>query len=186
MAAHEYPIFASKNPSYCPLRSRGSWTISSRRSHRAPTTWRCEFCGWASRRRLLFGLGDQVKLSSLIERVQKNCRSDARLFPGEHEAAATGCLGPETQEHQQHRSLRRSTEMTLRIVMCSRKTPAGDIPNLGVARVGRPEDDDGWKTLEWELRSFVCKGEYEAVSGDSRGISQAPQPATTACVGQWL
>lgn len=38
---------------------------------------------------------------------------------------------------------------------------AGDIPNLGVAKVGNPEDQKAWSTLEWELRSFVCKGEYE-------------------------
>ncbi|MDW3214983.1 MAG: BREX system P-loop protein BrxC [Ilumatobacteraceae bacterium] len=38
---------------------------------------------------------------------------------------------------------------------------AGDIPNLGVAKVGNPEDQKAWSTLEWELRSFVCEGEYE-------------------------
>lgn len=37
----------------------------------------------------------------------------------------------------------------------------GDIPNLGVAKVKNPEDDGDWATLEWELRSFVCEGEYE-------------------------
>lgn len=37
----------------------------------------------------------------------------------------------------------------------------GDIPNLGVAKVKNPEDDADWATLEWELRSFVCEGEYE-------------------------
>jgi hypothetical protein len=36
-----------------------------------------------------------------------------------------------------------------------------DIPNLGVAKVKNPEDDGDWATLEWELRSFVCEGEYE-------------------------
>ena len=36
-----------------------------------------------------------------------------------------------------------------------------DIPNLGVAKVKNPEDDRDWATLEWELRSFVCDGEYE-------------------------
>lgn len=38
---------------------------------------------------------------------------------------------------------------------------AGDIPNLGVAKVKNPEDESDWATLEWELRSFVCEGEYE-------------------------
>ena len=37
----------------------------------------------------------------------------------------------------------------------------GDIPNLGVAKVHNPEDAGDWATLEWELRSFVCEGEYE-------------------------
>ncbi|WP_419917376.1 BREX system P-loop protein BrxC [Candidatus Poriferisodalis sp.] len=37
----------------------------------------------------------------------------------------------------------------------------GDIPNLGVAKVGKPESVGDWNTLEWELRSFVCEGTYE-------------------------
>ncbi len=37
----------------------------------------------------------------------------------------------------------------------------GDIPNLGVAKVKNPEAPGDWATLEWELRSFVCEGEYE-------------------------
>ena len=37
----------------------------------------------------------------------------------------------------------------------------GDIPNLGVAKVRNPQDAADWATLEWELRSFVCEGEYE-------------------------
>ena len=37
----------------------------------------------------------------------------------------------------------------------------GDIPNLGVAKVGNPDDTGDWETLQWELRSFVCEGEYE-------------------------
>ena len=36
-----------------------------------------------------------------------------------------------------------------------------DIPNLGVAKVKNPEDANDWATLEWELFSFVCEGEYE-------------------------
>lgn len=36
-----------------------------------------------------------------------------------------------------------------------------DIPNLGVAKVRRPASASDWATLEWELRSFVCEGEYE-------------------------
>jgi len=58
----------------------------------------------------------------------------------------------------------------------------GDIPNLGVAKVKNPEDDGDWRTLEWELRSFVCEGEYE--KGLERildqflsHLSQSEQPA---------
>ena len=35
------------------------------------------------------------------------------------------------------------------------------IPNDGVAKVGRPRTDEEWRVLEWELKSFVCTGEYE-------------------------
>ncbi|MCW6004621.1 BREX system P-loop protein BrxC [Micromonospora sp. CPCC 205371] len=56
------------------------------------------------------------------------------------------------------------------------------IPNDGVAKVVRPETDQQWDVLRWELRSFVCDGQY------SRGLerildsflinlSQAQQPA---------
>ncbi|MDC3332017.1 BREX system P-loop protein BrxC [Ilumatobacter sp.] len=57
-----------------------------------------------------------------------------------------------------------------------------DIPNLGVAKVRNPEDDGDWATLEWELSSFVCEGEYER--GFERildqflsHLSQGEQPA---------
>ncbi|HZL07237.1 MAG TPA: BREX system P-loop protein BrxC, partial [Coriobacteriia bacterium] len=36
-----------------------------------------------------------------------------------------------------------------------------DLPNLGVARVSRPETDQEWDTLHFELSHFVCEGEYE-------------------------
>src|ERR671934_2016918 len=35
------------------------------------------------------------------------------------------------------------------------------LPNDGVAEVGRPRSDEEWRILEWELRNFVCTGEYE-------------------------
>jgi hypothetical protein len=38
---------------------------------------------------------------------------------------------------------------------------AKDIPNLGVAKVGQPDDERSWAVLEYELSSFVCEGEYE-------------------------
>lgn len=57
-----------------------------------------------------------------------------------------------------------------------------DIPNLGVAKVKNPEDDGDWATLEWELRSFVCEGEYgrglERILDQFLGhLGQAEQPA---------
>jgi hypothetical protein len=57
-----------------------------------------------------------------------------------------------------------------------------DIPNLGVAKVKRPEDPNEWATLEWELGSFVCEGEYERGLGKILDqflshLGQAQQPA---------
>jgi len=57
-----------------------------------------------------------------------------------------------------------------------------DIPNLGVAKVKNPEDAKDWATLEWELRSFVCKGEYERgleriLDQFLSHLGQAEQPA---------
>ena len=37
-----------------------------------------------------------------------------------------------------------------------------EIPNLGVAQVGIPADEQGWKILRHELESFVADGEYGA------------------------
>ncbi len=34
------------------------------------------------------------------------------------------------------------------------------IPNQGVTKVGRPDDEGDWEVLRWELSSFVCEGEY--------------------------
>lgn len=57
-----------------------------------------------------------------------------------------------------------------------------DIPNLGVAKVKNPEDVGDWATLEWELRSFVCEGEYERgleriLDQFLSHLGQAEQPA---------
>src|ERR1035437_7020601 len=40
------------------------------------------------------------------------------------------------------------------------------IPNDGVAKVARPETAQQWDVLRWELRSFVCNGQY------ARGLEQ--------------
>lgn len=57
-----------------------------------------------------------------------------------------------------------------------------DIPNLGVVKVKNPEDAGDWETLEWELRSFVCEGEYERgleriLDQFLTHLGQAEQPA---------
>ena len=67
--------------------------------------------------------------------------------------------------------------------MSSRIDPTErDIPNLGVAKVKNPEDARDWATLEWELRSFVCEGEYERgleriLDQFLSHLGQAEQPA---------
>jgi hypothetical protein len=56
------------------------------------------------------------------------------------------------------------------------------IPNDGVAKVIRPETDQQWDVLRWELRSFVCDGQYalglERVLGSFlTNVPKAQQPA---------
>ena len=56
------------------------------------------------------------------------------------------------------------------------------IPNDGVAEVGRPETDQQWDVLRWELRSFVCDGQYEhgldrILGSFLANLSQEKQPA---------
>lgn len=56
------------------------------------------------------------------------------------------------------------------------------IPNDGVAKVVRPETDQQWDVLRWELRSFVCDGQYERgleriLDSFLKNLSQAQQPA---------
>lgn len=63
------------------------------------------------------------------------------------------------------------------------KDPTGTkIPNDGVAKVARPETDQQWEVLDWELRSFVCEGEYERgmeriLDSFVKNLGQAQQPA---------
>jgi hypothetical protein len=56
------------------------------------------------------------------------------------------------------------------------------IPNDGVAKVGRPETEQQWEVLRWELRSFVCDGQYERgleriLDSFLTNLNQAQQPA---------
>jgi hypothetical protein len=56
------------------------------------------------------------------------------------------------------------------------------IPNDGVAKVVRPETDQQWDVLAWELRSFVCDGQYakgleRILDSFLTNLTQAQQPA---------
>lgn len=56
------------------------------------------------------------------------------------------------------------------------------IPNDGVAEVVRPETEQQWAVLSWELRSFVCEGEYargldRILSSFLANLTQSKQPA---------
>ena len=56
------------------------------------------------------------------------------------------------------------------------------IPNDGVAQVVRPETDQQWDVLRWELRSFVCEGQYaqgleRILDSFLTNLTQAQQPA---------
>jgi hypothetical protein len=59
---------------------------------------------------------------------------------------------------------------------------ATKIPNDGVAQVIRPETDQQWDVLRWELRNFVCNGQYargleQILDSFLKNLSQAQQPA---------
>lgn len=56
------------------------------------------------------------------------------------------------------------------------------IPNLGYAKVGEPSTDQEWEVLEFELRNFVCEGEYKRgleriLSTFVSNLDQPKQPA---------
>ncbi|MEO3810721.1 BREX system P-loop protein BrxC [Sphaerisporangium sp. B11E5] len=56
------------------------------------------------------------------------------------------------------------------------------IPNDGVAKVIRPQTDQQWEVLVWELSSFVCNGQYargleRILESFLANLSQAQQPA---------
>ncbi len=56
------------------------------------------------------------------------------------------------------------------------------IPNDGVAKVGRPQTDQQWEVLRWELGSFVCEGQYalgleRILDSVLTNLGQAQQPA---------
>jgi hypothetical protein len=56
------------------------------------------------------------------------------------------------------------------------------IPNDGVAKVVRPETEQQWDVLRWELKSFVCEGEYargleRILNSFLTNLSQSQQPA---------
>ena len=56
------------------------------------------------------------------------------------------------------------------------------IPNDGVAKVVRPETEQQWDVLRWELHSFVCEGQYahgleRILSSFLANLTQEQQPA---------
>ena len=56
------------------------------------------------------------------------------------------------------------------------------IPNDGIAQVVRPQTEQQWDVLEWELKSFVCEREYargleRILSSFLTNLSQSQQPA---------
>jgi hypothetical protein len=56
------------------------------------------------------------------------------------------------------------------------------IPNDGVAQVVRPETEQQWEVLRWELHSFVCDGQYargleRILDSFLTNLTQAQQPA---------
>ena len=52
--------------------------------------------------------------------------------------------------------------MTLIGDVLARNPKTWSIPNVGVAKVGPARTDQEWRVLQYELRSFVAEGEYEA------------------------
>ena len=75
-----------------------------------------------------------------------------------------------------------SAVMTTNKELFSQDPTQTKIPNDGVAKVVRPETDQQWEVLEWELRSFVCEGEYERgleriLDSFLTNLGQAQQPA---------
>jgi hypothetical protein len=58
---------------------------------------------------------------------------------------------------------------------------ATNIPNDGIAKVARPETAQQWDVLRWELRSFVCNGQYarsleQILDSFLKNLSQDQQP----------
>jgi len=56
------------------------------------------------------------------------------------------------------------------------------IPNDGVSKVGRPDDEKQWDVLRYELESFVCDGEYATglqriLSSFATHVGEGDQPA---------
>jgi hypothetical protein len=63
-----------------------------------------------------------------------------------------------------------------------RDPSASKIPNDGVAKVVRPSDEKQWEVLRWELKSFVCDGQYKKgleriLDSFLRNLDSEQQPA---------
>ena len=63
---------------------------------------------------------------------------------------------------------------------------ANKIPNDGFAQVVRPETEQQWDVLKWELKRFVCEGEFaQGLERILNSFLKQPQPvAATRCLGE--
>src|SRR5688572_1850767 len=65
---------------------------------------------------------------------------------------------------------KRRTEMTLNREIFYEDPTTKPLPNDGVTKVLQPKTLEEWKVLRYELKNFVCEGEYER--GLDRILSQ--------------
>ena len=135
----------------------------------------------------LFGLGDRVKVSALVDRIEDLIAGRLLVFfPGEVEQnnyrLLNGTRRLELPRHPHHRRqgddpVTLTNRDVFAIDPTERRHPE---PRRGEGQEPRGRRD--WATLEWELRSFVCEGEYERgleriLDQFLSHLGQAEQPA---------
>ena len=125
-------------------------------------------------------------MSALLNAM--NERLPGRLlvfFPGEHEGNSYRLLDARDGWNYLATPItpNRSRQMTITNRELFYRDPTDTkIPNDGVAKVLRPETEQQWDVLKWELKSFVCEGEYargleRILDSFLTNLSQAQQPA---------
>ena len=85
------------------------------------------------------------------------------FFPGQHEGSSYRLLDARDGWNYLATPItpRRERSMTITNRELFYRDPTETkIPNDGFAKVGRPETEQQWSVLRWELQSFVCEGEY--------------------------